>query len=173
MRIILLFLNLSLLLLAHGNGAPAEASGLHTIHPPFTHFAVALPLAAFVVAGYQLWRLKALDSSELLLFCLSVLGVAAAAVTGSVAHEAVEASPVSDAAMMWLHRHEDLGTGLALYFLLLPAYRFRLHIRPPGGPAGYRPYLLLLFLGVAALFAQGAIGGMMVYEFGIGTPGKM
>lgn len=161
-------------LAAHGGEVhSALPSGLHKLHPPFTHFAVALPLALFVTASFQVWRFKTLRPSEGLLFCLAVLGVVAAAATGMIAHNAVELFPISDEAKTWLHRHEDLGTGLAFFYLLLSAYRFRLHVRPPSKTGGYRPYLLLLLLGSSALLVQGAIGGMLVYDFGVGTPGKM
>ena len=58
--------------------------------------------------------------------------------------------------------HQWLGTALALVFIGLVFWRWRIHRRPDGMPSGL--YLICTAIVVAALVVQGHLGGSMSFD---------
>ena len=60
------------------------------LHPPFTHFAIAMPVALFVLHMYYRLINREADKLHLLFTLLATLSVLSAIVSGGVAHEPIE-----------------------------------------------------------------------------------
>ncbi len=146
---------------------PVRYPSLVKIHPPVVHFAIATPVVLLLVNGFYLLRKRDLDSLEYLLLLVASSSVVAAAITGYLAHEAMEEVPIKREALELLHTHESVGIYLALLFAVIFAIRSLLIFKPSAALRAV--YLLLLTVGVLGILLQGNMGGSIVYDFGVGT----
>ncbi len=137
------------------------------IHPPVVHFAIALPVFTLILELFYILRKKATDGVEFLSILLSSISVISASVTGYIVHESIETLPISSEALEVLHNHETLGIILAIIFAVILLLRILYLITPKGV---FRTlYLILLFVGVVLLLLQGNLGGILVYDYGVGV----
>ncbi len=139
------------------------------VHPPVVHFAIALPIFALLLEGFYHLKRRRADEIEFLTLILSSGAVIGASVTGYIAHESMENLPITEQALEILHTHETLGIILAGIFAGVVLLRFLYAIKPV--PAVHHLYILLLLIGVVGLLYQGNLGGMLVYDFGLGVSG--
>ena len=138
-------------------------------HPFVDHFTVALivigilfDLAGSLIESRPWLRLTALS--------LIILGTAAA--WGSNISGGWEAGRVWEnvhgPALDVLKRHAFLGDWLPWVFLVLAVWR--LGVQFVGFLEGTRPiYLLVALIAAGVILYQGHLGGVLVYEYGVGT----
>jgi uncharacterized membrane protein len=138
-------------------------------HPFVDHFTVALILIGIVtdliasIFSARLW----LRYMALTLMIAGAIGAAGSNVTGGWEAGRVWDS-VSGAGKTVLERHAWWGDVLPWVFGGLAIWR--LGVQFVGFIAASRPiYLLVAIVGGAAIIYQGHLGGVMVYDYGIGT----
>ncbi|MEF3191611.1 MAG: DUF2231 domain-containing protein [Campylobacterales bacterium] len=140
---------------------------LGSLHPFFVHFAVALPIVAFVldlghrVRGSEVWARCAM-----IMMIAGALMVALAFFSGHFAEESVE-SFLSPAAKELFETHEVMGKVVMGLMLVLAVARLYLGTKEAS-------YMRSLYLGalaivIALILYQGKVGGELVYEHGVGT----
>ncbi len=127
------------------------------LHPPFTHFAIAMPVALLVLDLYYRFTKRQADSLHLIFSLLASLSVLSATISGIVVYEPIEDKLYQ---ITLFPTHKYLGLLLAVYFVLL------LGVRISFSKANLMRNLfsLMLIVGVLLLFLQGNLGGTVVYE---------
>ena len=151
-------MSVMLLLAQAGESSGPFRLELPPLHPILVNFTAALVPASLVsdVLGRLLRRQSLLSAGWWMLFY-------AALITPFTAL----------AGWMWLRQmagmnmpampiHKWLGTALAVVFVALVIWRWRIHRRPDGMPGGR--YLSCAAVVVAALIVQGNLGGSMSFE---------
>ncbi|SHK14115.1 DUF2231 domain-containing protein [Thermocrinis minervae] len=130
------------------------------LHPPATHFAIAMPVALLLIEALYRRMKREPDVIHEVFTHISFLSVLLASLTGFIAHEPLEERlkqvPVFSA-------HEILGFSLPFLFLVISA--IRLFKRKDFSGMVRNVYFLLLLLGVFLIFLQGRLGGKIVYEY--------
>jgi uncharacterized membrane protein len=138
------------------------------LHPRFVHFPIALLVTGTIAAlAYMLWwRRQPLAVVAWSTIFLGWLAVFVAVLTGLIDQNRVTIGPE---ALDLMNVHIAAGIALIVVYGLV----LYLRLRDPGvleGPR--RPVLfLLLILGLAVVVVEGGIGGILVYDFGIGVNG--
>ncbi|MEJ5339580.1 MAG: DUF2231 domain-containing protein [Aquificaceae bacterium] len=127
------------------------------LHPPFTHFAIAMPLALLVIDLYYRINRKEPDSLHMLFSFIASLSVLSAAVSGMIAYEPIEEKLYE---INIFSTHKNMGLLLAVYFIFLFVVRLVLSKKP----LMRNLFTLMLLLGVSLLFFQGNLGGSIVYD---------
>ncbi|MCS7262372.1 MAG: hypothetical protein NZ560_03025 [Aquificaceae bacterium] len=127
------------------------------LHPPFTHFAVAMPLALVVLDIYYRLKKKDLDSLHLLFSLLTSLSVIGATVSGMIAYEPIEDKLYQ---IETFKVHKYLGLVMGIYFALLMGVR----LSASRGPLWRTLFSLMLLVGALFTFLQGSLGGSVVYD---------
>lgn len=139
------------------------------LHPRFVHFPIALLVTGSVAAlAYMLWwRREPLAILAWSTVFLGWLAVFAAVLTGLIDQSRASIDP---GALNLMSTHIAAGIALIILYGLV----LYLRLREPGvlDDPRRRPVLfLLLGLGLAVVVAEGGIGGILVYDLGIGVNG--
>jgi uncharacterized membrane protein len=139
------------------------------LHPRFVHFPIALLVTGSVAAlAYMLWwRREPLAVLAWSTVFLGWLAVFAAVLTGLIDQNRANIGPE---ALDLMNMHIAAGIALIIVYGLV----LYLRLREPGAldDPRRRPVLvLLLILGLAVVVVEGGIGGILVYDFGIGVTG--
>lgn len=137
------------------------------IHPLVVHFGVALLFVAVTCDVLGLWR-----ANEKLLFAgywntvFGALGAILAVVTGLLSE--ANLGPTSPLGHPLLEFHKIFGFGGTVTAIVLATARIvmRGYIRPKLRTL----YLAGAFFGAGLLVITGAIGGTLVYQYGVGIP---
>jgi len=135
-------------------------------HPMFVHFPIALLSVGllFDILGLLLKR-ASLKNAGWWCLIVGVAGAIGAATTGLLAEESV---PHSDAVHSIMETHETVGLIAAGTFAALLLWRAFNRGRLPGKTALLRIYILAAVVGVGVMFYGGYLGGVMVFEHGVG-----
>lgn len=136
-------------------------------HPRLVHFPIALLLTGSVAAlAYLLgWRRASLASLAWATLTLGWIAIFPAVLTGLVDQNRWEVPAAAQGAIS-LH----IASGLALIVVYGLALYERLRSPAALDLAARRAWLILvLVVGVALVVASGALGGQLVYEFGVGV----
>jgi uncharacterized membrane protein len=139
---------------------------LFPLHPRFVHFPIALLLMGSLVAVVYIARQRAALST--LAWGMILLGwimLFPAILTGLIDQDRAVMPP---AAVQVMDRHIAAGFGLIIVYGLALYER----LRAPAildHPRRRLLVLLWLGLGVALLVAAGALGGQLVYTYGVGS----
>ncbi|WP_333784788.1 DUF2231 domain-containing protein [Thermocrinis sp.] len=136
------------------------------LHPPTTHFSVALPTILLLASLYYALTKRREKDLIIALSVLSFLAILSSVITGYIIHESIENIPIQEEAEEVLHRHESIGFALfgmslvvsLLSFLINKSLVFRVL------------HLILCFVLVFGVFYQGSLGGKLVYEYSVGVP---
>lgn len=127
------------------------------LHPPFTHFAIAMPVALLVLDLYYRLTRREIDNLHLIFTVLASLSVLSATLSGMIAYEPIEERLYE---INIFSTHKNMGLLLAVYFIFLFVVRLVLSKRP----FMRNIFTLMLLLGVSLLFFQGNLGGSIVYD---------
>ncbi|MEJ7553484.1 MAG: DUF2231 domain-containing protein [Aquificaceae bacterium] len=127
------------------------------LHPPFTHFAIAMPVALLVLDLYYRFTKRQADSLHFIFSLLASLSVLSATLSGMVVYELIE-DKLYQIGIFSTHKY--LGFLLAVYFLALLGVRLSFS----KAPAMRSLFTVMLLLGTALLFIQGNLGGSVVYD---------
>ncbi|MFN4319206.1 MAG: DUF2231 domain-containing protein [Aquificaceae bacterium] len=127
------------------------------LHPPFTHFAVAMPVALLVVHVYYKLTKRQEDKLHLLFTFLATLSVLSGTLSGMVAHEPIE-DKLHQISIFFVHQY--LGLFLGAYFVLLFLLRLAFLIKD----GTKKVFTIMLILGILLIFLQGYLGGSIVYD---------
>lgn len=128
------------------------------LHPPFTHFAIAMPVALLILDLYYKFTKKEVDRLHLIFSLLASLSVLSAAISGMIAYEPIEDRLYQ---ISIFSTHKYMGLLLAVYFIVL----FGLRLSFSKIPFMRNVFTFLLLLGVVLLFFQGNLGGSVVYDY--------
>jgi uncharacterized membrane protein len=139
----------------------------HPLHAMLVVFPIALFMTAFLFDLVYLWRKDLFwRRGAFWLIAIGEAGALAAATAGLADYLLIS---------MPLHAREDatrhlfLGLGVIIVYGLQLWLR-RSHAKEPGAAAGYSPALVLLaLLSVAAVGAQGWLGGQVSHVHGVGV----
>jgi uncharacterized membrane protein len=138
---------------------------LHLIHPFFVHATVAFLIVGGLAEAYGIWRLR--DGVERFGGTLVVLGTVSLVPTIAAGFLAENSLSLSPAGLAAVDDHTRLGLlvlGVFVPLLLMKAWGCG---RPPERWRGFYVALLLVGIGLAAATAY--VGGLMVYELGVGV----
>jgi len=137
------------------------------LHPVIVHFAIAVPVVALVLQVLSLVK----NSRELSKSAMNVLFFGALALIGAWFTGGVEGPEIypflSEEGQKLLIQHRDLGMGVGIGFAIITAIKiisFKKNSR-----LFEIVVTVLLFIGIAVNFAQGKIGGELVYQYGAGV----
>lgn len=139
------------------------------LHPRFVHFPIALLVTGTVAAlAYMLWwRREPLAILAWSTVFLGWLAVFAAVLTGLIDQNRATIGPE---ALDLMNIHIAAGIALIIVYGLV----LYLRLREPDvldNPRRRPVLFLMLILGLAVVVAEGGIGGILVYDFGIGVNG--
>lgn len=136
-------------------------------HPHAVHFAIALPIIAFIFQWLSIFSPdKGYQSSSNLLFYLGTLAIILAFVTGKAAAPDVKPT-LSIAGQDLFDTHKEIGTYLTMAFMLLMVLKlFSSKIKNEGAK---NIVMILMFVALAGLFYEIRSGHQLVYDFGAGT----
>ena len=110
---------------------------------------------------------SALTAAEPWVVGAALAGVALAGITGSARLGPVEDQAARLAAGAWAPSHFWLGIVLALVVVAVAAWRFKRGVRRPPHPRR-SSWSRAALLALAAVLAQGYIGGRMTYDHAVG-----
>jgi len=138
------------------------------LHPPVVHFAIALTIAGvvFEILAHTFGR-KDLENAGFYAFLTGVLFVWLAWLTGGAAEEAVEEAVEGTPAYRVLEIHETLGTVLLVLFTLLAVLRILAKVKESRNLRIL--FITLGVIGAILMTLQGRLGGMLVYQYGVGV----
>ncbi len=138
------------------------------LHPPIVHFAVALTIIGviFELLGFTLKR-ESLKHAAFWTFIVGVLAVWGAMFSGEAAEEAVEHFIEGTNVEKVFELHEELGKILPWIFTVLGLFRVFLYIKESSKLMII--YLIAAIIGIGLIGYQGRLGGIMVYEYGVGV----
>jgi len=136
-------------------------------HPYMVHFAIALPIVAFLFQWFSIASPeKGYQSSSNLLFSLGVIFIILAFITGKAAAPDVKPT-LSIAGQDLFDTHKDIGTYLTFSFIILMFLQlFSSRIKKEGIRYLVTVLMIITFM---ALFHQVKSGNELVYDYGAGT----
>ncbi|WP_448587756.1 DUF2231 domain-containing protein [Thermocrinis sp.] len=140
------------------------------IHPPITHWAVALPSILLLTEIYLMLRRREEKEIPLVMSFLTMIAIALSVGTGYVAYEAVEAYPIEKVVENLLYLHKYFGFAMLGLAVLVFGLRLFLYFRT--NPAVRVIYLILCVILFFGVLYQGSLGGKLVYEHSLGVPAK-
>jgi uncharacterized membrane protein len=138
---------------------------LHLIHPALVHVTIAFLIVGGLVEAYGIGRRR--DAAARLGGTLVVLGTISLVPTIAAGFLAENSLTLSDAAASAVDDHERLGLLVLGVFAPLLVVRAWGRGRPPERWRGL--YAWGLILGVATAVAAAYVGGLMVYQLGVGV----
>ncbi len=136
------------------------------LHPPTTHFSIALPTILFLASAFYLLTKRRERDIIIALSLLSFFAIAGSVTTGYIAHESMANIPIEEKAQEILHTHQSVG--FVLLGLSLAVFLFSFLINK--NPAFRILHLILCLALVLGVFYQGNLGGTLVYEYSVGVP---
>lgn len=139
------------------------------IHPVADHFTVALLMIGVLtdLVGSLLPRFRWIRFMALTLMILGAVAAAASWESGGWEAHRVH-KLLSDDAKELLHDHAQMGRWLMWVFAILALWR--IGVESFGFIAAWRGlYLLVAIIAAGALGYQSYLGGVLVYEHGVGT----
>ncbi len=136
-------------------------------HPHMVHFAVALPIVAFLFQWFSIASPeKGYQGSSNLLFYFGVMFIILAFITGKAAAPDVKPT-LSIAGQDLFDTHKEIGTYLTLAFMMLMVLQlFSSAIKKEGIKYLITIVMIATFI---ALFYEIKSGHELVYEYGAGT----
>ena len=138
---------------------------LHLIHPALVHVTVAFLVIGGLVEAYGIRARR--ESAERFGGVLVVLGTASLVPTIVAGYLAENSLTLSVAGGEAVDNHERLGLVVLGVFVPLLLAKAWGRGRPPESWRGL--YAALLLIGVAAAVGAATLGGIMVYELGVGV----
>ena len=135
------------------------------LHPPIVHF----PIALLIVSGlcwciYLLWNQPVFREVGFWNHLFGLVGVALAIISGTIEETYVEVGP---SIKEQLETHETLGYVMGWYYALMLLW---VYFRKAMMYAWEEKLFTVLFmLGLALVVWTGHVGGIMVYEEGLGV----
>jgi len=138
------------------------------LHPPIVHFAIALTIVGviFDFVGLIL-RKESLKNAGFWTFVIGVIAVWGAMFSGESAEELVEKFIEGTSVEEIFETHEELGKILPWIFLFLGLFRIYLFIKE--NQKIFILYIIVAFVSIGLIGYQGRLGGIMVYEYGVGV----
>ena len=138
------------------------------LHPPIVHFAIALTImgVVFDLLGFILKK-ESLKHAGFWTFIVGVLAVWGAMFSGEAAEEVVEKFIEGTNAEKVFEPHEELGKFLPWIFTGLGLFRVYLYVKE--NSKLMMIYLIAAFIGIGLIGYQGRLGGILVYEYGVGV----
>jgi uncharacterized membrane protein len=135
------------------------------VHPLIVHYPIALLTAFFLleVVGIALRREGLRQSASWMLY-LGTLGAIIAVAAGLIAEGTVAHGEAVHEIMEW---HGRLGIGVATLSLVLAVWR--IVARTILSPMAKTLYLYLAAIMVICMFIGADLGGLMVYQYGVGV----
>jgi len=135
------------------------------LHPVFVHFAIAIPVIAFLLELANMKaKNRAVSLTSLFLLTLGLLVYAGLFFTGKADGSHAWAS-LSEAAKGDLESHKLLGIYLVYSMAVLFLFKLFVMLMRTNWVRDFFLILMLLFIGV--LFKQGKDGSGLVYQYGV------
>jgi uncharacterized membrane protein len=135
------------------------------LHPPLTHFAVALPVVASVFGLIYLFtRKEGVSKTTTALLVVTALAMLAAWYTGSKAGPQIY-DYLSSAGKHELIEHKNLGLYLTIAFSVIAVLQVIGYLLKKYALQAIA--IVLLFGATAMVFVQGKDGGEIVYNYGM------
>ncbi len=136
-------------------------------HPHAIHFAIVLPIIAFIFQWFSSASSdKGYQSSSNLLFYLGVLAIILAFVTGKAAAPDVKPT-LSIAGQDLFDTHKEIGTYLTIAFIVLMILKLFTSKIQNGGIKNI--VMILMVATLVGLFYEIKSGHELVYDYGAGT----
>jgi len=162
-----LLLTLGALASAHENAEGAKELTIEVmkVHPPFTHFGIAFPVALLVLEiAYLILRRKP-DGIEFTFIVLALLGVLLATLSGYYVYTHIDEESLSKEGLELLESHELLGFILTGVYLVVLGLRIAYSLIKDESKKNIIRwiYLAIILLSVFAGFFQGYLGGELAY----------
>lgn len=139
------------------------------IHPPTTHFAIGFPIFLLIVEVVYLLIKRKPDIVELIMVVVATGGVLLAATSGLYIYYNMQEPTIKEAYELF-EAHELLGIVLGVVFLIILGIRIWYEfVKDDKVKSIIRwVYISMLAFSCLLLLYQGWLGGVMVYEYGVG-----
>ncbi|MFN4245450.1 MAG: DUF2231 domain-containing protein, partial [Brevinematia bacterium] len=137
---------------------------------PTTHFAIAFPIILLVVEIFYLITKRKPDMLEFIIIVFATGGVILATISGLYIYNNMQEPEIKEAYELY-ELHELLGILLGIIFVLILGLRvFYQFLKDEKVKNITRwAYILAILVSCLLLLYQGWLGGVMVYEYGIGV----
>jgi len=145
---------------------------LSKIHPFVVHFPIALFVLYFLLETLgTILKKDFFSKTALLVLALGVLSSLAAVLTGNQAHEAVKNILLNNPNNLpaLIEQHENYATLSLWYFTAILFGRVYLTIKNKFDVKYRYLFIVLGALGCVLIYFTGYFGGILVYDYGIGT----
>ena len=146
---------------------------MNVLHPPFVHFVVALPVAAFFSQiTYLVTRETGYSKAAFRIIAMTALAALFALYTGmNDAQQVIGNHQLPSAGLAVLAAHKTLGITVVLLLLVTAIVKWRAVSRD-SIPLEKAALILIVFTLLTVLY-QGRQGGTLVYQYGGGIATKV
>jgi len=140
------------------------------IHPLVVHFPIAF---LFLFVGIEIINLfldkEYLKNISHILLLISVIALVAAVFSGNQSMQIVTEEISNNEVLVPIESHEEFATITLWYFFALLIFRTYLFIKKKFESKLQYLFVIFAVVGLYFLFSTAKLGGVLVYEFGIGT----
>ena len=144
---------------------------LSQLHPVTVHFPIAILAVYILLEIFGLFkRNSVIEYGSLFLLVLGLIGGIASVITGNLEFQELQANPsITQYHIYHIERHSDMATLAMWYFIGILVIKLFILIKKKSGSFIHYGFIILVILGGYILYKTGELGGLLIYNYGIGT----
>ena len=144
---------------------------LSQLHPIAVHIPIAILVVYILIEIFGLFKQRSeIEYMALFLLVIGLIGGIVSVITGNMEFQELQKNPsITQYHIYQIGRHSDMATLTMWYFIGILIIKFFILIKKKSGSLLHYFFVVLLLLGGYILYQTGKLGGILVYEYGIGT----